>query len=86
MTDPARAERLWLAMAVATLWVVSLGGEPLLADSPAGFRRLPAAPALSPFRRGWLTLVASLLLSHTFPCGAFQPLPWPKSVPVNALC
>jgi hypothetical protein len=27
MTDPARAERLWLAMSVATLWAVSVGGE-----------------------------------------------------------
>ena len=27
MTDPQRAERLWLAIAVATLWVVSLGGK-----------------------------------------------------------
>ena len=26
MTDPKRAERLWLAIAVATLWYVSLGG------------------------------------------------------------
>jgi hypothetical protein len=25
MRDPGRAERLWLAMAVATLWVVSVG-------------------------------------------------------------
>ena len=27
MTDPVRAMRLWLALAVATLWVVSVGGE-----------------------------------------------------------
>src|SRR5438876_9566155 len=27
MTDPARASRLWLAIAVATLWVVSVGSE-----------------------------------------------------------
>ena len=27
MVDPARAERLWLAIAVATLWAVSVGGE-----------------------------------------------------------
>ena len=86
MTDPARAERLWLAMAVATVWVVSLGSEPLLTDDPAGFRRLPVDPALSCFRRGWLALLATLLSSHGIPCGAFQPLPWPKSVPVNSLC
>ncbi len=27
MEDPARAARFWLALAVATLWVVSVGGE-----------------------------------------------------------
>ena len=27
MADPQRATRLWLALAVATLWVVSVGGE-----------------------------------------------------------
>lgn len=27
LLDPQRAERLWLAMAVATLWMVMLGGE-----------------------------------------------------------
>ncbi len=26
-TDPSRAERLWLAIAVATLWLVSVGGK-----------------------------------------------------------
>jgi hypothetical protein len=26
-TDPARATRLWLALAVATLWVLAVGGE-----------------------------------------------------------
>src|SRR5205823_6061658 len=27
MEDPGRAERLWLVMAVATLWLVALGAE-----------------------------------------------------------
>ena len=27
MIDPQRAEKLWLAIAVATLWLVSLGGK-----------------------------------------------------------
>jgi Transposase DDE domain len=27
LEDPARAERLWLALALATWWVVSVGGE-----------------------------------------------------------
>ena len=86
MTDPARAERLWLAMAVATLWVVSFGGEPLLTDNSAGFRLLPVEPSLSCFRRGWLTLLACLLSDHALPCGVFRPLPWPKSVSFHPQC
>jgi len=27
LREPARAERLWLAMAVATLWVVTMGSD-----------------------------------------------------------
>ena len=27
MEDPRRASRLWLAIAVATLWVLAVGGE-----------------------------------------------------------
>ena len=32
MTDPERADRLWLAMALATLWVVNLGAQEELAS------------------------------------------------------
>ena len=69
MTDPARAARLWLAGAVATLGVVS-GGGAVDATIPEG--TLPDVRALCPgsrrprratrwrlvsvFRRGWLTL------------------------------
>ncbi len=55
MTDPERAERLWLAIAVATLWVVSVGGEspskefgdlaPDAYRSPIGYRTFPSAYA-----------------------------------------
>jgi hypothetical protein len=44
MTDPARACRLWLAVAVATMWVVSVGGEvdsQLAASSLEGLEGLP---------------------------------------------
>ena len=34
MTDPKRAERLWLAIAVATLWLVSVGGNTENPQSP----------------------------------------------------
>jgi hypothetical protein len=34
MADPARAARLWLAMAVATLWMISVGSDLELAQTP----------------------------------------------------
>jgi Transposase DDE domain len=45
MTDPERAERLWLALAVATWWCLSVGGE-VEADIPvATVAEFPASPA-----------------------------------------
>ena len=35
ITDPDRAGRMWLAMAVATRWVVSVGGQEEVGDGPA---------------------------------------------------
>lgn len=93
MRDPRRAERLWLAMALATLWVVSVGchaeaSEPiaLLADLPATHiartratrRRSPRA--LSCFRRGRLLLLAALLNDQELPLARLHPEPWPKSL------
>src|SRR5205085_10872978 len=48
MTDPARASRLWLAIAVATLWVVSVGGE---AEATAPEQTLESLPQLHIARR-----------------------------------
>ncbi len=48
MTDPARASRLWLAMAVATLWVVSVGSE---ADALLPVSSLEGLPELHIARR-----------------------------------
>jgi hypothetical protein len=90
MTDPDRAARLWLAVAVATLWVVSIGGvvdatipEGTLPDGTAlgpGYRRPRRATRwrlVSVFRRGWLTLLGALLRHDPLPEGRFVPEPWP---------
>jgi Transposase DDE domain len=94
MRDPRRAERLWLAMAVATLWVVSVGCQ---AEATQPVRLLAALPethiarrnarkgqtqgrALSCFRRGRLLLVAALLNGQELPLGQLVPEPWPKSL------
>src|ERR671932_2619048 len=90
MTDPARATRLWLAIAVATLWVVSVGGE---ADATLPVSSLEDLPELhvarrratgrtrprllSCFRRGVLTILAALLQGQPLPLGRFLPEPWP---------
>jgi hypothetical protein len=42
MTDPARAERGWLAMALATLWVVRVGGAAEGAHPAPAAANLPA--------------------------------------------
>jgi hypothetical protein len=48
ITDPDRASRVWLAMAVATLWVVLMGGQEEADDGPA--ETLSALPRCA--RRG----------------------------------
>jgi len=90
MTDPQRATRLWLAIAVATLWVVSVGGEAEENLPASSFDALPLAHfarTLSPcdffrrsvscFRRGLLVIFATLLAHRPFPTGNFRPEPWP---------
>lgn len=92
MEDPARAERHWLVMAVATLWVVSVGGE-IDASRPAS--TLEALPdthiarrrnlgrkkprKMSCFACGILTITVFLLQGHAFPSGQFIPFTWPSS-------
>ncbi len=94
MNDPARASRLWLAIAVATLWVVSAGGE---ADATLPASSLEALPVLHVacrrprratrprllrcFRRGVLTILAALPQGDPLPPGHFLPKPWPCTTP-----
>jgi hypothetical protein len=93
MTDPARAERLWLALAVATLWVVSVGGE---ADASLPESQLDALPAahiarrtrqsasrprlLSCFARGLVAIIGALIRGDGLVLGRFLPEPWPTRV------
>ncbi len=83
MTDPARAERHWLAIAVATLWVVSVGGE-VDSNQPAStldplppaqktIRKLSQPRLLSCFREGLFTILAQLLNHRPLPLGTFVP-------------
>lgn len=70
MKRPERAERLWLVIAVATLWSLGVGGHaeanpfPLL---PTGRR------ALSCFVQGLNTILVAALHHHPVPTGCFIP-------------
>ena len=90
MTDPQRAARLWLAVAVATLWLLSVGGaaeetipETTLLDVTAILstlrrqRRATRLRLVSIFRRGWVLILVALLRQLPLPLGAFLPEPWP---------
>jgi len=74
LLDPLRAERLWLAIAVSTLWMVMLGGEAENQLSPPTLETLPSRHIvfsqplhlhpqrhISCFLQGLLTLIANLL-------------------------
>lgn len=97
MTDPARAERLWLVLAVATLWVISVGGQADAALSPCGFYPLPgldlavhprprSRPRLvSCFARGIALILAAFLRGDPCPTGSFYPLPWLDLPPLETI-
>jgi Transposase DDE domain len=90
MTDPARAARLWLAVAVATLWLLSVGGAAdetipastlldvtaLCPERPRS-RRATRLRLVSVFRQGWVELLVALLRQDLLPQGRFVPEPWP---------
>ena len=96
MTDPQRAARLWLAVAVATLWLLSVGGMaeetiptstllPLTnADGPSSRpQRATQVRLVSVFRQGWITILAALCNQRRLPLGRFVPEPWPQAAQPN---
>lgn len=92
MTDPERAARLWLAVAVATLWLLSVGGEADASVPPSTLpdvraflrprrrqRRATRLRLVSIFRHGWNLILAALLNQRHLPTGRFVPEPWPTT-------
>jgi hypothetical protein len=89
MTDAARAERLWLALAVATLWLVRVGGAEeeatptmpppklRIMDATAERPRAPRWRLGSGFQRGWVTIMVALINHERLPWGHWLPEPWP---------
>jgi hypothetical protein len=98
MRDPERAARLWLAVAVATLWLLSVGGaaEATIPVStlldvtgvcPARLRtrRATRLRLVSVFRQGWVAIFVALLRHDPLPPGRFVPEPWPVIPPWEAV-
>jgi hypothetical protein len=86
MEDPQRATRLWLAIAVATLWLLRVGGsaEAAADTTPASepFWRYeqmcrPCWGKSSVFARGLRGIVMALLKQERLPFGQWMPEPWP---------
>jgi len=86
MDDPARAERLWLAIAIATWWLLAVGGD---AEAALPAETLPPVPGatrrqgrgwrlVGSFRQGWNLIMAALLNHHPWPSGYGRPEPWPE--------
>src|SRR5216684_158678 len=89
MNDPARAERLWLAVAIATWWLLSVGGE---ADAQLPVETMDEVPhtqrsrrprwrLIAIFHRGWTQILAALLHHSRLPLGEGWPEPWPQMIP-----
>jgi len=98
MIDPARVERLWLVIAVATLWVVSVGTDAEEHLPVSGFEALPEAHIarrrvsqksrprlLSCFRRGIIKILVTLIRGAALPLGRFLALPWADALSRKAL-
>jgi hypothetical protein len=96
MTNPARAERRWLALAVATFWTVSVGCHAEVTRPRPDVTRFPERPmarrrasrqapvrSLSCFRRGRLVILAALCMDQTLPLGQVVSEPWPQSCPAQ---
>jgi len=96
MQTASRVERLWLAMAVAQVWTVSVGcqaeeqqRQPRDSQLPAQHiacrrRKRPADQPpprrLSCVVRGRLGLVAALFKEEALPCGRLLAEAWPQSI------
>jgi hypothetical protein len=87
MEDAGRAERVWLALAGATVWLVRVGGADEIkegAEMPelrvVGEEEKPKTRRwrlVSVFARGWAVIVVALLNHERLPLGRFVPEPWP---------
>lgn len=89
MSDPVRAARLWLALSIATLWVVNVGGEEDAQLQNYNLSLLPPTHIarktishtnrirkLSCFMRGLIKVLSMLIRHRPIVLGRFLPEPW----------
>jgi len=95
MNDPERAQRRWLAMAVATQWVVKVGGEQEAQEQvrrgkkpparrtvgrPAKQFHRPCGRELSCCVRGQQAISAAVAQGRPVPTGRLVAEPWPTKL------
>ena len=89
MDDPARAERLWMAIAIATWWLLSVGCEAeAQADMPLNIkehsvpsvvgRRRKRWRIVGIFQHGWDLIIAALLNHQLLSVKPGRPEAWPR--------
>jgi hypothetical protein len=84
ITAPDRADRMWAAVAVATVWLVEVGGLAELEPRPETvppFRTVGRPRVHRVFRVG-LGLILAGLLAGRVADGRFVPDPWPVPEPI----
>lgn len=101
MLDPERAERLWLALSVSTLWVVGVGSQAEVSRQARQLEQLPPEHVarqtagcgtkgprgreLSCVTRGRLCLIAAVWRGEPWPPTALWPEAWPQRFPAARL-
>jgi hypothetical protein len=85
MSDPGRAERLWLAIAVALLWLVVIGAAVESDGRPETIGAVPVGQERGHGRRqrllvrGLAEWLAAQLRGRPLPQGTLAPDPWPAA-------
>lgn len=77
MRDPVRVARLWAVLAVATVYLVEVGGEGSSAHLPA------IRGPLSRLKRGLLLVWLALLKDQPMPRGTIRHHDWPQTTTVT---
>lgn len=91
MTEPARVDRLWLVLATATLWMVSVGSSvedaaisegcevPDVGAILEGTVKSPRRRRVRILRLGWVWVLVRLIAHHPLPLPQrLVPEPWPS--------